>query len=124
MVGHTGVMKAAIAAVEVTDHCLGRLRDAVEKAGSILLITADHGNVELMKDEKTGQPHTAHTTCDVPMIVVNAKAAVQPFSALENGKLADVAPTLLALMGVPKPKEMTGHSLAESAMQSAAAGRA
>ena len=124
MVGHTGVMKAAIEAVEVTDHCLGRLRDAVEKAGGILLITADHGNVELMKDASTGQPHTAHTTFDVPMIIVNAKAAAKPFFKLANGKLADVAPTLLDLMGLQKPAEMTGHSLAESAMQSAAAGRA
>ncbi len=124
MVGHTGVMKAAIEAVEVTDHCLGRLREAVEKAGGILLVTADHGNVEMMKDEKTGQPHTAHTTFDVPAIIVNANAAVEPVLALANGKLADVAPTLLALMGVPKPKEITGHSLAVREMQNAAAGRA
>ncbi len=113
MVGHTGIMKAAIEAVEVTDHCLGRLRAAVEKAGGILLVTADHGNVELIKDAKTGQAHTAHTTFDVPIIVVNAKAAARPVGALENGKLADVAPTLLDLMGLAKPAEMTGHSLCE-----------
>jgi 2,3-bisphosphoglycerate-independent phosphoglycerate mutase len=111
MVGHTGIMKAAIAAVEVTDTCLGRLREAVEKAGGILLVTADHGNVELMKDEKTGQPHTAHTTFDVPVILVNAKMAAHPVAKMENGKLADVAPTLLDLMGSPIPKEMQGHSL-------------
>lgn len=111
MVGHTGVMRAAIEAVEVTDHCLGRLREAVEKAGGILLVTADHGNVELMKDETTGQPHTAHTTFDVPIIIVNAKAAAHAVGKLEDGKLADVAPTMLDLMGVAIPKEMQGHSL-------------
>ena len=123
MVGHTGIMKAAIEAVEVTDQCLGRLRAAVENAGGVLLITADHGNVELMKDEKTGQAHTAHTTFDVPIIVVNAKAAARPVGKLENGKLADVAPTLLDLMGVAKPAEMTGHSLCERA-PAMASGRA
>lgn len=115
MVGHTGVMKAAIEAVEVTDHCMGRLREAVEKAGGVLLITADHGNVEMMRDDKTGQPHTAHTTFDVPVIIVNAEAAARHVTALENGKLADVAPTLLDLMGLAKPTEMTGHSLCERA---------
>ncbi len=120
MVGHTGIMKAAIEAVEVTDTCLGRLRAAVEQAGGVLLVTADHGNVELMKDEATGQPHTAHTTFDVPIIVVNAKTSFK----LENGKLADVAPTLLDLMGLKQPAEMTGHSLLQGVMQSAAAGRA
>ncbi|MGQ0742454.1 MAG: 2,3-bisphosphoglycerate-independent phosphoglycerate mutase [Alphaproteobacteria bacterium] len=113
MVGHTGVMKAAVEAVEVTDHCLGSLREAVEKAGGILLITADHGNVEFMRDETTGQPHTAHTTLDVPLIVVNAKAAAVPVTKLASGKLADVAPTLLALMGIEKPPQMAGHSLVE-----------
>jgi 2,3-bisphosphoglycerate-independent phosphoglycerate mutase len=124
MVGHTGIMKAAVEAVEVTDTCLGRLRAAVEEAGGVLLVTADHGNVELMIDEKTGQPHTAHTTLDVPIIVVNAKEAAKPSFRLANGKLADVAPTLLDLMGLKKPAEMSGRSLLQREMQSAAAGRA
>lgn len=118
MVGHTGVMSAAIKAVEVTDTCMGRLREAVEKAGGVLVVTADHGNVELMKDEKTGQPHTAHTTFDVPIIVINAKVRG---AKLQNGRLADVAPTLLALMGVKKPAQMKGHSLLVGASEAVAA---
>ena len=109
MVGHTGMMSAAMKAVGVIDECLGRLRSAVEKAGGVLLITADHGNIELMKDPVTHEPHTAHTTLDVPIIAVNAK---RPFK-LANGRLADVAPTLLALMGIARPAAMTGHSLIE-----------
>ena len=111
MVGHTGVMGAAIEAVETIDACLGRLRDAVAKAGGVLLITADHGNIEMMRDPKTGEPHTAHTTFDVPIIVVNARKEIK----LSNGRLADVAPTLLDLMGLEKPGVMTGHSLASLA---------
>jgi 2,3-bisphosphoglycerate-independent phosphoglycerate mutase len=107
MVGHTGVMQAAIEAVDEIDECLGRLRTAVEKAGGVLLITADHGNIEMMKDPETGEPHTAHTTLDVPIIAVNAKRPV----TLSDGRLADVAPTILDLMGLKKPAAMTGHSL-------------
>jgi 2,3-bisphosphoglycerate-independent phosphoglycerate mutase len=80
----------------------------VEKAGGVLLLTADHGNVEMMRDPETGEPHTAHTTFDVPLVVANAQYALN----LENGRLADVAPTLLDLMGLPKPHAMAGHSLA------------
>jgi 2,3-bisphosphoglycerate-independent phosphoglycerate mutase len=109
MVGHTGIMDAAIKAVDTIDGCLGRLRAAVEKAGGVLLITADHGNIEMMKDPVTHEPHTAHTTLDVPIIAVNARKGV----TLANGRLADVAPTLLDLMGIPKPPQMTGHSLVE-----------
>ena len=109
MVGHTGDMRAAVEAVGVIDGCLGRLRRAVEIAGGVLLVTADHGNVELMKDPVTHEPHTAHTTFDVPIIAVNAK---QKFK-LANGCLADVAPTLLALMGLSSPAAMTGRSLVE-----------
>jgi 2,3-bisphosphoglycerate-independent phosphoglycerate mutase len=109
MVGHTGIMGAAVEAVGVIDECLGRLRSAVEKAGGVLLITADHGNIEMMKDPVTHEPHTAHTTLDVPIIAVNAR---RPFK-LANGRLADVAPTLLALMGIAQPAAMTGHSLIE-----------
>jgi 2,3-bisphosphoglycerate-independent phosphoglycerate mutase len=112
MVGHTGIMPAAIAAVETIDACLGRLRDAVEKAGGVLLITADHGNVELMRDQQTGEPHTAHTLLDVPIIVVNARTSGRRLH-LRNGKLADVAPTLLDLIGIEKPRAMTGESLVE-----------
>ena len=109
MVGHTGMMDAAVQAVGVIDECLGRLRSAVERAGGVLLITADHGNIEMMKDPVTHEPHTAHTTFEVPIIAVNARRKLK----LANGRLADVAPTLLALMGIAKPAAMTGHSLIE-----------
>jgi 2,3-bisphosphoglycerate-independent phosphoglycerate mutase len=115
MVGHTGFLPAAEKAVLTIDQCLGRLRAAIEKAGGVLLITADHGNVEMMRDPETGEPHTAHTTFDVPIIVVNAPRDVK----LVPGRLADVAPTLLDLMGLPKPREMVGHSLIERAKTSA-----
>lgn len=115
MVGHTGDMKAAVAAVETVDACLGRLRAAVEKAGGVMLVTADHGNVELMRDPETGEPHTAHTTLDVPLIAVNARAFGGKF-ALAPGRLADVAPTLLDLMGLPRPAEMSGRSLVRPAV--------
>jgi 2,3-bisphosphoglycerate-independent phosphoglycerate mutase len=117
MVGHTGIMEAAIEAVDTIDSCLGRLRAAVEKAGGVLLITADHGNIELMKDPETGEPHTAHTTFDVPIIVVNAKPPIK----LSDGRLADVAPTLLDLMGLKKPHAMSGHSLIEHASAASSA---
>jgi 2,3-bisphosphoglycerate-independent phosphoglycerate mutase len=110
MVGHTGVMDAAVHAVEVIDECLGRLRNAVERAGGVLIITADHGNIEQMKDPVTGAPHTAHTLLDVPFIVVNARTSGQPIQ-LRNGRLADVSPTLLDLLGMQPPPQMTGHSL-------------
>ncbi|MFQ6018324.1 MAG: alkaline phosphatase family protein, partial [Kiloniellaceae bacterium] len=108
MVGHTGNLQAAIRAVEAVDRCIGRLAEAVERAGGALLITADHGNAEQMSDPETGQPHTAHTMNKVPVILVNPPARV---SALGNGRLADIAPTILDLMGLPKPAEMTGRSL-------------
>jgi 2,3-bisphosphoglycerate-independent phosphoglycerate mutase len=107
MVGHTGIMQAAVKAVDVIDECLGRLRAAIEKARGVMLLTADHGNVEMMKDPVTGEPHTAHTLFDVPIIAINAPAGTR----LENGRLADVAPTMLDLMGLEKPALMTGHSL-------------
>ena len=107
MVGHTGIMKAAVEAVDTIDVCLGRLRTAIEKAGGVMLLTADHGNVELMKDPVTGEPHTAHTLFDVPIVAVNAPKGTE----LENGRLCDVAPTMLALMGLKQPSPMTGHSL-------------
>ena len=107
MVGHTGIMSAAIKAVDTIDECLGRLRSAIESSGGVMLLTADHGNIELMKDPVTGEPHTAHTTFDVPIVAINAPKG----STLENGRLADVAPTMLALMDIKQPAPMTGHSL-------------
>jgi 2,3-bisphosphoglycerate-independent phosphoglycerate mutase len=108
MVGHTGIEAAAEHAVEAVDACLGRLSHAVEAAGGTLVVTADHGNAEMMRDPETGAPHTAHTLNPVPFLMVNAPAAVRQ---VENGRLADVAPTLLALMGLKQPEAMTGHSL-------------
>jgi 2,3-bisphosphoglycerate-independent phosphoglycerate mutase len=106
MVGHSGILAAAIKAVEAVDECLGRLVDAVTKQGGVLLVTADHGNCELMRDPVTGGPHTAHTTNPVPVVLVADEKA-----SLREGRLADIAPTLLELMGLPKPAEMTGTSL-------------
>ncbi len=107
MVGHTGIMSAAIKAVDTIDECLGRLIAAINQAGGFMLLTADHGNIELMRDQETGEPFTAHTTFDVPIIVLGAPAGAK----LENGRLADIAPTVLTLMGLEKPASMTGHSL-------------
>ena len=107
MVGHTGVMEAAVKAVDTIDECLGRLRATLEKAGGLMLLTADHGNIEMMQDPQTHEPYTAHTTLDVPIIAFGAPEGAR----LENGRLADVAPTLLDLMGLKKPDLMTGHSL-------------
>ena len=108
MVGHTGKLDAAMKAVETVDTCLGRLAEAVEQAGGTLVITADHGNAEMMRDPETGGPHTAHTLNPVPFIIVNPPGAI---AHVENGRLADVAPTLLDLLGLPQPAAMTGHSL-------------
>ncbi len=106
MVGHTGVLTAAIKAVETVDAGLGRIVTALEKAGGALVVTADHGNCEMMRDPETGGPHTSHTTNPVPVVVMGSGA-----KAITDGRLADLAPTLLALMELPKPAEMTGKSL-------------
>ena len=116
MVGHTGDLQAATRAVEAVDACLGRLMEAVKKAGGVLFVTADHGNAEQMFDEVSGQKHTQHTLNRVPALLFNAPAAVH---SLADGKLADVAPTLLALMGVPQPAEMTGKSMLSEASRPA-----
>ncbi|HLN25239.1 MAG TPA: alkaline phosphatase family protein, partial [Patescibacteria group bacterium] len=108
MVGHTGILEAAIAAAQTIDACLGRLREAVTKAGGVMLVTADHGNAELMRDQVTHEPYTAHTIGKVPVVLVDGPATV---TALRDGRLADVAPTLLSLLGLPQPGEMTGQSL-------------
>lgn len=110
MVGHTGVFDAAVKAVEALDTCIGRVAAAVREVGGEALITADHGNCEQMMDYDSGQVHTQHTTDLVPFVYIGARAlTLQP----SGGRLADVAPTLLALMGLPQPREMTGHSLAQ-----------
>jgi 2,3-bisphosphoglycerate-independent phosphoglycerate mutase len=108
MVGHTGNMEATVKAVAATDTALGMVIDALERAGGVALITADHGNAEFMADPATGQPHTAHTTNPVPLILYDPKFKGR---LAEGGTLADVAPTLLAMLEVRQPPEMTGHDL-------------
>ena len=108
MVGHTGSLEAAIKAVEAIDECVGKIVKSIEKVNGVLLITADHGNAEQMIDYKTGEPHTAHTTNPVPLILVGMDDV-----KLKEGKLADLAPTMLDIMGLEKPEEMTGESLIE-----------
>ena len=107
MVGHTGVFEAAVKAVEALDSCIARVVDAVKKVDGQALITADHGNAEKMRDEQTGQAHTAHTNLPVPLIYIGNQA-VKP---VEGGKLSDLAPTILALIDMPIPSEMTGKVL-------------
>lgn len=109
MVGHTGVEAAAIKAVETVDGCLGKLIDAVRHQGGAMLVTADHGNCELMVDPVTGEPHTAHTTNPVPCFLVGGPVGAK----LHDGRLADVAPTLLQLLELAQPAAMTGRSLIE-----------
>jgi 2,3-bisphosphoglycerate-independent phosphoglycerate mutase len=106
MVGHTGILPAAIEAVECVDICLGRLERSVSEAGGVLLVTADHGNCEQMRDPGTGQPHTAHSLNRVPVVLSGGGGR-----RLRDGRLADVAPTLLRLLGLPQSEEMTGRSL-------------
>ncbi|MFV2038113.1 MAG: 2,3-bisphosphoglycerate-independent phosphoglycerate mutase, partial [Paracoccaceae bacterium] len=110
MVGHTGDLAAAIRACETVDGCLGRLLDALQTVGGAAIVTADHGNCETMIDASTGGPHTAHTTNPVPIAVFGAP----PGATLRAGRLSDIAPTLLDLMNLAKPGEMTGESLLRS----------
>jgi 2,3-bisphosphoglycerate-independent phosphoglycerate mutase len=107
MVGHTGVLPAVITAVETVDQCLGRILAAAEPAGATVLVTADHGNCELMIDPETGGAHTAHTTNPVPFVAVRAGAS----SLRAAGALCDVGPTVLRLLGIDPPAEMTGRDL-------------
>ncbi|WP_392563136.1 2,3-bisphosphoglycerate-independent phosphoglycerate mutase [Orbus sturtevantii] len=107
MVGHTGVFEAAVKAVEALDHCIGRIVESVNKISGQLLITADHGNAEKMRDDETGQAHTAHTNLPVPLVYVGPKSV----KAIDGGKLSDLAPTILTLMDMPVPAEMTGKTL-------------
>jgi 2,3-bisphosphoglycerate-independent phosphoglycerate mutase len=106
MVGHTGIFDAAVKACEAVDTAIGRIVAALKEVGGECLITADHGNAEQMMNEETGQAHTAHTSLPVPLIYVGREA-----KALEGGKLSDLAPTMLTLMGMEVPPEMTGKPL-------------
>ena len=106
MVGHTGSLSAAIKAVEAVNTGLGRIAEAIRRQDGALLVTADHGNCETMKDPETGGPHTSHTTNPVPVLLLGGQVA-----GIQEGRLADIAPTLLALMGLRHPREMTGHPL-------------
>jgi 2,3-bisphosphoglycerate-independent phosphoglycerate mutase len=111
MVGHTGVLQAAIKAVEVVDKCVGQVLDAVKRQNGTAIVLADHGNCEQMIDPGTGSPHTSHTTYDVELIVVDDRQKGKKLR--EGGRLADVGPTALQLLDLPKPKEMSGVSLLE-----------
>lgn len=107
MVGHTGILEAAIKAIETIDNCIGKIVDKVFAQEGVLFITSDHGNADQMKDYETGGPMTAHTTNPTPLIIAGSKKDLM----LKPGKLADIAPTMLEIMGLEKPKEMTGESL-------------
>ncbi len=108
MVGHTGVIPAAVKAIETIDSCVGKVVDTLIKADGQMFLCADHGNSDQLIDYETGKPFTAHTTNPVPFVLVNCKKAK---GLMEGGKLCDIAPTLLDMMDIPQPKEMTGHSL-------------
>src|SRR3546814_4040539 len=103
MVGHTGDLAAAMKAVACVDACIGRLAEAVAKVGGCILLTADHGNAEQMSDAKTGQAHTAHTMNKVPLLLIGGPDRV---AALQDGRLADIAPTVLDLKALPRPEAL------------------
>jgi 2,3-bisphosphoglycerate-independent phosphoglycerate mutase len=111
MVGHTGVIPAAVKAVETVDECLARVIAAAQRADARILVTADHGNCEMMIDPATGGPHTAHTTNPVPLVIVDPDGD-RPLR--DGAALKDVGPTVLAMLGVEKPAEMTGIDLRET----------
>ena len=108
MVGHTGVIEAAVKAVETVDSCVGKAVDAIKEVDGAMIICADHGNCEMMVDYETGEPWTAHTTNPVPFILVNADPS---YKLKEGGRLCDLIPTMIELMGMEQPAEMTGESL-------------
>jgi 2,3-bisphosphoglycerate-independent phosphoglycerate mutase len=112
MVGHTGIMAAAIKAAETVDECVGKILNKVKSLGGAAIVTADHGNFEKMWDEEKNQAHTAHTIGDVPLVVYDERYKNRKLR--QGGRLADIGPTLLEMMGLPKPEEMTGQSLIES----------
>src|SRR5437667_7521344 len=109
MVGHSGKIEPTVKAVETVDACLGRIETAVRARGGAILITADHGNAEMMVDPVTGGPHTAHTTNPVPFIVVAENAKL--FEVRAGGSLRDISPTILGMLNAEEPKEMTGTDL-------------
>jgi 2,3-bisphosphoglycerate-independent phosphoglycerate mutase len=109
MVGHSGKIEPTVQAVETVDACLARIESALRQKGGAMLITADHGNAEMMIDPVTGGPHTAHTTNPVPFIVISENG--REFSLRSDGSLRDISPTVLGMMGIPQPKEMTGQDL-------------
>ena len=109
MVGHTGILEAAIHAAEAVDECVGKILDKVKSMGGAAIITADHGNFEKMTDGDPDSPHTAHTVGDVPLIVFDER--FKGCKLREGGRLADIGPTLLKMMDLPRPKEMTGQAL-------------
>ena len=115
MVGHSGKIEPTVKAVETVDACLGRVEAAVRANGGAMLITADHGNAEMLIDPVTGGPHTAHTTNPVPFIMVAEDA--KQYTLKPNGSLRDISPTMLAMLGVDEPKEMTGHDLRVSKIE-------
>jgi len=109
MVGHSGKVEPTIKGVETVDACLGPIESAVRTRGGAMLITADHGNAEMMIDPATGGPHTAHTTNPVPFIIAAENS--KQLSLRPNGSLQDISPTVLSMLGIPQPNEMTGHDL-------------
>ena len=109
MVGHTGVLDAAIKAAEAVDACVGKILDKVKQLGGAAIITADHGNFEKMIDRSPDKPHTAHTVGDVPLIIFDERYKGKKLR--DGGALADIGPTLLEMMKLPQPEEMTGKSL-------------
>ena len=116
MVGHTGSLEAALEAVRTVDRCLAAVRSAIDEVGGEMLVTADHGNIEQMVDPESGQRHTAHTTNKVPLVFHG-----RPAEFTAGGSLRDIAPTMLALLGLEQPKEMTGRPLLEPEGSAAAA---
>jgi len=110
MVGHSGMMGPAIRAVEAIDNCLGKIVPEFQKKGGAVIITADHGNAEEMEDPETGEPQTAHTTNPVPLLYVNDNFKGK---LRDGGALEDIAPTILGILGIQKPVEMTGSDLRE-----------
>jgi 2,3-bisphosphoglycerate-independent phosphoglycerate mutase len=111
MVGHTGILSAAIKAAEAVDGCVGRILDKVKALGGSVIITADHGNFEKMIDGSPDKPHTAHTIGDVPLVIFDER--YKNMKLREGGRLADIGPTMLKMMQLPQPEEMTGKSLIE-----------
>jgi len=109
MVGHSGKIEPTVKAVETVDACLQQVYRAVRQRGGAMLVTADHGNAEMMIDPATGGPHTAHTTNPVPLIAISEDA--KQFTLKPDGALQDLSPTMLGMLGFPQPKEMTGHDL-------------